>query len=64
MVGSVARLLARATNGWLVERMGEWLVAEHLVFGVATQNWMWLVGVAFALPAVLAALTRNGRPAG
>jgi hypothetical protein len=44
--------------------MGEWLVAEHVVFGVATQNWMWLVGVAFVLSAVLAALTRDGRPAG
>jgi hypothetical protein len=43
--------------------MGDWLIAEHIVLGIPTQNWMWLVAAAFLLYGLAAALLRRG-PAG
>ena len=43
--------------------MTDWLVAERIVFGVPTQNWMWLVAAAFLLYGLAAALMHRRHPA-
>ena len=42
--------------------MADWLIAECIVFGITTQNWMWVVAAAFLLYGLVLALMRR-RPA-
>jgi hypothetical protein len=39
--------------------MADWLVGECIVFGVFTQNWMWLVAAAFLVYGVAAVFMRH-----
>ena len=39
--------------------MNEWLVAECPLFGLHTQNWMWLLAAAFLVYVAWLALARH-----
>jgi hypothetical protein len=44
--------------------MAEWLLAERNLFGLTTQNWMWLVAGIFLVYGLAIVLMRHGRPLG